>query len=85
MSFGTFITTIETELEQDASAALAAAKTSVAYVEGVVVNEILPDLAKAIMTALSSLGSELLTQVLGQLAPGATVTVPAVPETPPPV
>lgn len=76
MSFSTFITTVEQDLNADAQAALAAVKTSAAYVENVVVTEILPEVGTAVVQALEKFGGELLAQLLGQLVDNNTATAP---------
>lgn len=76
MNFSTFITTVQQDLNADAQAALAAVKTSAAYVENVVVTEIGPEVGSALVQALEKFGEELFAQLLGQLTSTGTATAP---------
>lgn len=77
-----FITVIETELKADAQQAYDAAKVGVAYVEGVIVKDIAPQLLQAFLAALEKLGEEALTALLGNAASPAPT--PAAPDSVPP-
>jgi len=66
----------ETELADAEQAALAGATASIAYIDNVFVTDIEPELLAALKTALVTFGSPVLAQIIGQLIPGSTVTVP---------
>lgn len=74
-----FITTVEKDLGVVESAVVSGLKTAANYVEGVIVTDIAPELGAALLKAVETLGSELLTELLGKLGFGATVTVPSAP------
>ena len=53
-----FLTVVEQDLAAVDAAALGAAKTMVAYVENVVVTDLIPELESALMTALQTFSQQ---------------------------
>lgn len=71
-----FIVKAENALAAEAQLALNAVKTSAAYVDGVFVQDVEPELLKDFTALLEQFGSALLSGLFKSLVPGATVTVP---------
>lgn len=71
-----FIVKAEQALAADAQVALNAVKTSAAYVEGVFVQSVEPELLKDFTALLEQFGTALLSDLFKQIVPGATVAVP---------
>lgn len=59
-----FLVVVEQDLEADATAALAAAKVGLNYIDNVVTTDILPELLSAFQAAISKLGQEGVTALL---------------------
>ena len=73
-----FLVNVEQDLEADASAALAAGKELLNYVDGVITTDLLPALLTALEAAISSIGQEAVATLLGN----ATAASPAATPTP---
>lgn len=71
-----FIVRVEDEIKADAQLALNAVKTSAAYVEGVFVQDIKPELLKDLTALLEQFGAALLSSLFKQIVPGASITIP---------
>ena len=71
-----FITEVEADavaVEQDVVAGL---KAGLDYVDNVIVTDLAPELLAALKTALGIFGSDALSSILTQFAPGASITLP---------
>jgi hypothetical protein len=51
-------------------------KAAISYVDNVVVTDLAPELLPALKTALGIFGSDVLSSILAQFAPGASITLP---------
>jgi hypothetical protein len=74
-----FLVSVEQDLQADATAALAAGKELLNYVDGVVTTDLLPALLTALEAAINSIGQEAVTALLGNDATPSAST----PTTPP--
>lgn len=72
-----FIGVVKEDLAEVEQAALGAAKTSLNYIEGVLTQDLLPVLEKALLDAIERLGQEALAALLGKAAPASTDAPPA--------
>lgn len=71
-----FITEVETVAGEVETTVVAGLKAGLNYVDNVVVTDLAPELLSSLKTALGIFGSDVVSSLLAQFSPGATLTLP---------